>query len=320
MGTVSSTEQPHARTPRVALAAATAAVCSLAALPGGASGEGAGSRAKCERDLTELETKGCRVLFDDTARSADPEPIWGSIDCQSADRQRRVESGGDTHPTATGAVQGDDAYRELTVRDGDDFFGERCELGHNDHRDSPTAIFREGDRRVTFASYRLPQGYPLASERWQVVMQIKQSAPSANSGGTPVLELEAKRGRWRLLQSNSPGQSSASRELWSAPAEIGTWTRFAFDAVFSKKKGKGQIRAYVDLNGDVDAADPGERSPRFETYTLKKETSGGGDDGIAPGKPIPSHLRAGIYHDPEIDCGANTCAVDVDNVQVVDAR
>ena len=304
----------------MALAAAIAALCSLAALPGGAAGEGADARAKCERNLAELEAKGCRVLFDDTARSADPEPIWGSIDCQSAERQRRIVSGGDPHRTATGAAQGNDSYRELTVRDGDDFFGERCELGQNDHNRGPTALFREGDRRVTFASYRLPKGYPLASERWQVVMQIKQSAPSANSGGTPVLELEAKRGRWRLLQSNSPGQSSTSRELWSAPAEIGSWTRFAFDAVFSTKKGKGKIRAYADLNGDGDAADSGERSPKFATYTLKNETTGGGDDGIAPGKPIPSHLRVGIYHDSAIDCDEATCAVDVDNVQVIDSR
>jgi hypothetical protein len=310
----------HARAPRVALAAATAAACSLAALSAGAAGERV-DRAKCKRDLAHLATSGCRLLFSDTAQAADPTPIWGSIDCESDARHRRVDSGGDPHATADGSRQGNDAYRELEVKDGDDFFGERCELGRNDHRVGPTAIFDEGDRRVTFVSYRLPNGYPLGSERWQVVMQIKQTAPSANSGGTPVLELEAKRDRWRLLQSRSPGKSSTSRELWSAPAETGVWTRFAFDAIYSRKQDRGMVRAFVDLNGDGDAADPDERSPRFETYTLKKETSGGGDDGIAPGKPIPSHLRVGIYHDQTIDCGGGaTCAVGVDNVQVVAGR
>ena len=44
-------------------------------------------------------------------------------------------------------------------------------------------------------------------------------------------------------------------------------------------------------------------------------------DGIAPGKSIPSHLRVGIYHDPAIALPTpSTCAVDVDNVQIVDAR
>jgi hypothetical protein len=306
---------------RLSIAGLVACLACLAALPSGAAGEArATDRARCDRDLTDLVADGCPLLFVDTAASADPEPIWGAIDCEHADRQERVNEDGDPHVTATGAVQGDESYRRLQVRDGDDFFGERCELGRNDHRHGPTALYREGDRRATFASYRLPEGYPLASERWQVVMQIKQSYPSDNSGGTPVLELEAKRDRWRLLQSNKPGRSSASRELWSAPAERGIWTRFAFDVLYSKKKGKGLIRAFADLNSDGDAADEHERSPKIETFTLKRETGGSNDDGLKPGETIPSHLRVGIYHDPAIDCGESTCAVEVDNVQVVNSR
>ncbi len=311
----------HARTIAVALTGAAASLCSFAALSGAASGERPDRRGGgCDRELTDLELVGCPILFSDTSAVNDPEPIWGAIDCERADRVRQVEAGGDPHPTANGKPQGDEAYRETTVRDGDDFFGERCELGRNDHRSGPTAHYDEGDRRTTFASYRLPKGYPLSSERWQVVMQIKQSFPSANSGGTPVLELEAKRDRWRFLQSNSAGQSSGSRELWSAPAETGKWTRFAIDAKYSRKKDKGHVRVYADLNEDGDAADADERSPKFKTYTLKKETGGGSSDGLDPGETIPSHLRVGIYHDPEIGCGENTCAVEVDNVQIVNSR
>lgn len=312
------------RTPsRMLLAAVGAAVaCLAAALAAPAPADRASAaESKCVRDLDKLTLTGCDVLFNDTAEEVDPEPIWGAVDCERPDRQRRIVGGADPHETATGAEQPDAAFRELEVHDGDDFFGERCELGRNDHRFGPTALYDEGDRRVTFASYRLPVGYPLASERWQVVMQIKQSFPSANSGGTPVLELEAKRGAWRLLQSNSPGQSSGSRELWSAPAEIGVWTRFAFDARYSKSKKKGSIRAYADLNEDGDSTDNAERSAKFKTFTLKKETGGGGfDDGLPAGRPIPSHLRVGYYHDREIGCAENTCAVQVDNVQVVDPR
>jgi len=304
----------------VALGAAIGLSAIAAVGPTGAAGERERG-AKCERELTDLALPGCEVLFSDTAEEADAASVWGRVECVDSDRARRIETGGDPHATSTGVLQQNDAYRETRVRDGDDFFGERCELGRNDHRSGPTALFREGDRRATFASYRLPKGYPLASERWQVVMQIKQSSPSANSGGTPVLELEAKRGSWRLLQSTKPGRSSGSRELWSVPAETEVWTRFAFDARYSRKKGKGTLRAYVDLDGDGDAGDAIERSPRFKTYTLKKETGGGDpDDGVKRGRSIPSHLRVGIYHDPAIDCGENTCAVDVDNVQVVDTR
>ena len=42
--------------------------------------------------------------------------------------------------------------------------------------------------------------------------------PAANGDGTPVLSLNAFNGRWRLMQSTSPGPSYNTRELWSAPA------------------------------------------------------------------------------------------------------
>ena len=40
--------------------------------------------------------------------------------------------------------------------DGDDFSGERCELGENDWRDGPTAFYREGEHRMTYVSYGWP--------------------------------------------------------------------------------------------------------------------------------------------------------------------
>ncbi len=205
--------------------------------------------------------------------------------------------------------------------DGDDVWGERCELGWNDHRGGPTALYREGDHSVTFASFRLPASYPLENTSWQVVMQMKQTQPSANGGGTPVLSLEAKGGRWRLLQSTSNGPSGDTRELWTAPAARGVWTRFAFDVTYSQDPARGSVQVDVDLNGDGDASDSAERSPAIGTYTLKRETEGGcATDGIAPGESIPSHLRVGIYHHPAIACPPPTgCAVEIDNVQIVDA-
>ena len=253
--------------------------------------------------LTALALPGCTRLFADSGSALDPATVWGKLDCASASRHRAT-----------------DGYRELTVLDGDDVWGERCELGRNDHRTGPTALFREGDRAVTTASLRLPANYPLEDTRWQVLMQMKQTQPSANGGGTPVISLEAKAGRWRLLQSTSSGPSSDTRELWTAPAQRGAWTRFAFDVSYSQDPAKGAIRAYADLNGDGDAADGQERSPEIRTYTLKRETEGGSaTDGIAPGESIPSHLRMGIYHHPDIPCPPPSgCAVELDDVQVVD--
>lgn len=253
--------------------------------------------------LGSLAISGCPSLFADSGGSLDPAEAWGKLDCAAASRHRVI-----------------DGHRELTVLDGDDVWGERCEVGRNDHRTGPTALFREGDRAVTSASFRLPASYPLEDTRWQVVMQMKQTQPSANGGGTPVISLEAKGGRWRLLQSTSSGPSGDTRELWTAPAQRGVWTRFAFDVTYSQDPAKGAIRAYADLNGDGDAADASERSPELRTYTLKRETEGGSaTDGIAPGDSIPSHLRMGIYHHPDIPCPPPTgCAVELDDVQVLD--
>jgi hypothetical protein len=73
----------------------------------------------------------------------------------------------------------------------------------------------------------------------------------------------------------------------------------------------------VDLNGDGDFSDPGELSRVFHTYTLKIQVPGPVTD-IAPGHPIPSHLRAGLYHNSSIPCPAPAgCSVDIDNVQVL---
>ncbi|MEK6277152.1 MAG: hypothetical protein AABM29_03960 [Actinomycetota bacterium] len=79
---------------------------------------------------------------------------------------------------------------------------------------------------------------------------------------------------------------------------------------------------YVDNDGDGDASGGGEQSPLYRRSTLRTETDGGvAGDGIAPGEPIPDHLRVGIYHDPVYPCDRpHTCVIHVDNVQVMNAQ
>jgi Polysaccharide lyase len=266
--------------------------------------------------------QGSGLIASDTAADPNANDFWGRNYCANDSRVQQITTGGDPHPTATGAPQGNSAFRRLTVLDGDDAFGERCELGW-DNRHGNTAFYRQGHHRITQISIRLPSGFPLGVYTWQSVMQMKQSGPSANSSGTPVLELDAYSGRWRLRQSLSRKYAEDSRELWSAPAQTNFWTRFAFDIRYSDRKKRGYIRVGVDLNGDGDFADPGELSRGFHTYTLKIETPGGSaadgsPDGIQTGRPIPSHLRAGLYHDSSVPCPPPTgCQVDIDNVQVL---
>ena len=145
----------------VLLAGAGVLVAFAIDLPGEGSPE-----ASCTFHPATMTVSGCTVKSD-TGSSADPESLWGSIDCASASRASVVPSGGDPHPTATGAPQGDDAYRRLTVLDGDDVSGERCELGRNEWGNGSGGgegtfqLYREGERRITFASFRLPENFPL---------------------------------------------------------------------------------------------------------------------------------------------------------------
>jgi hypothetical protein len=270
---------------------------------------------KCRKRFGKKKKAGPRgLLASDTAASSNPNPIWGSIDCENASRHQQITSGGDTQPTATGADQGNSAFRRLTVYDGDDYWGERCELGRNDNR-GPVAFYREGQRRITYASFRLPPNYPLSTDMWQGVLQMKQAQPADNGGGTPVLSLGAYEGKWLLFHS-AAGATDEDAVVWEAPATSNRWTRVMIDAVYSQSAEQGRLQMSIDLNGDGAFDGAGEQSPSFHMNTLKYETAGSNSDGLSQGESIPSHLRVGMYHHPGIPCPSG-CSVDVDNVQVV---
>ena len=221
---------------------------------------------------------------------SDPNPVnvWG-------------DDTGMVHPSRaayfpSGGVN-DTAFRRCTVLDGDATFGrgERCEYAYNSRLNglaSPTNpwgtfyLYELGMRRVTSFWMRLPADFPIDTNSWQVVMQMKQTGTAANSGGTPVLALEARHNDWVLTQSDSAGASGSTHELWSTPANRGVWTYIALDVTYSPDPSVGRVRMMAN----------GELSPTFRTYTQKYEIPPG-SDGLAPGDPVPSHLRMGIYHD-----------------------
>ena len=249
----------------------------------------------------------CTVVASDTAANSDPLPFWGSIDCQSASRQQQVASGGDAHVAALGGSQGNSAFRRMTVIDGDNFYGERCELGFN-NVNGPTVFYREGQRRVTFISIRLPNGTDPTNENWRNVMQMKQAQPYNNPNTSPVFELQVHDGKWWV--------ESSWVNLWSFPARQNAWTRFAFDVVYSQDPSVGSITTYADLTEDGDFDDANERSPLIHDATLRAETTPGYPSPYQPGDSIPSHLRAGIYQNANYSCPSG-CSADIDNIQVV---
>ena len=231
----------------------------------------------------------------------DPDPLlWGNaISAQDPSRHQQFDTGGPSNGP----------FRRMTVVDGDNQSGERAELGYNSRIGDLGApwgtffLYNENARRVTDFWMRLPIDYPISSPKWQVVMQMKQTGPSSNSGGTPVLALEARDARWVLTQSDSPGPSSNTHELWSTPATVETWTPISLDVTYSPDPTKGKIQISVG----------GVQSPTFTTFTQKYETSPAAE-GLTAGGAIPSHLRVGIYHDTSLP-GTH---LDIANVRVSD--
>ncbi|MBS1679496.1 MAG: heparin lyase I family protein [Actinobacteria bacterium] len=283
----------------------------------GASKNAVDSRRACPLAPTEtigaipMEMPSCLLVASDTSSNPNEGPFWGELQCAAASRYEQVTEGGDPSATAAGTPQDNADFRRLTVLNGDNFYGARCELGENNNQGGPTVFYHQGEHLVTYFSEKLPANFPLDTKNWQTVMQMKQAQPSDGGGGAPILEMEAREGRW-IVDDNW-------HELWSTPARTETWTRFAWDVYYSQDPNQGWLQVSVDLDGDGDFNDPGERSPVFHVATLKTEIEGpnGASDGLVAGQPIPSHLRMGIYHDPTISCPAPTgCSVDVDNVQV----
>ena len=270
------------------------------------------------------------VVRSDTAADPDAHHLWGvQYACANDSRVTNPQTGGDPGPTASGAPQGNSAYRRLTVYDGDNYSGERCELGYNEWdgglatpSDQYGAFYNyfEGDRRTTYFSVRLPDNFPLNATKWQGVGQMKQAAPNCNTGAIPVLSFSAYNGVWRMDHTSIDNQSSDS-ELWETPAQKNVWTQIKVDALYSRDPSIGWVQYSIDSNGDGDFSDPGEVSPVFHTNTLMVNnncTFSSDSYTLGPGGSIPSHLRVGLYHNPSIPCPAPSgCSVDIDNVQVV---
>jgi hypothetical protein len=291
-------------------ALAISAALSAGAMPAAGAPEGGMDCPVAARfGLLPMALPECPEIASDTASGPGVDSFWGKIECAHASRSAFVPRGGDGHVAADGDPQGNSSFRRLTTIDGDDYFGERCELGENS-TEGPTAFYREGDHLVTYFSERLPKNFPLGTHHWQVTMQMKQAQPSHDADTGPALELEARDGEWVVVDH--------WHAVWTFPARRGVWTRFAWNIVYSKSDRNGRFQVSADLNGDGDFNDPGERSPVIHGATLATEVPGYPGDGIAAGAGIPSHLRMGIYHDPAIHCPPpKGCSVDVDNVQVL---
>ena len=193
---------------------------------------------------THYTVAECKLVRSDTAADPNAHHLWGArYACASNQRVSNPRSGGDPRPTALGTPQGNTAYRKLTVFDGDNYSGERCELGYNTWNEglanpsNPYGTFYnyfEGTAAPPTSASGSPTTSRSTRSSWQGVGQMKQSrgsrrqrpaprsspsAPTTASGpsGTPTPS--------DLLQTSNSGES---------PAHKNVWTRIEVDAYYSQ--------------------------------------------------------------------------------------
>jgi hypothetical protein len=215
--------------------------------------------------------------FAGTIATADAERTmaqeWASYSCADRSRVQQVAS-----PSA----QGNRAYR-LEVRDGDNSWGERCEIGMGNPGRSGFPLFHQGDERwISFQVY-LPDDYPISTPDWNIFFQIHQEG----DGGCPPISLGVDHGQFKLYKSTSPHYVTDTSEMWSGPAEHNRWVKFTLHIKNSTNPKDG----FVELFGDLDGQGEKLLLERTATHTMTIASGGGA---------MINHARVGIYRNPAI--------------------
>jgi hypothetical protein len=198
---------------------------------------------------------------------------WASYSCADPSRVQQVDS-----PVA----QGKHAW-QLEVRDGDNSWGERCEIGMGNPWKSGFPLFNEGDERwISFQVY-LPDDYPIDTPDWNVMFQIHQQG----DGGCPPLALHVEDGQYKLFNSARNTYVLQTNQLWSAPAQRNHWAKFTLHIMNSTDDSKG----FVEMFGDLDGSGEKRLMEKTYTHTMTKDSNG---------QPMVNHARVGMYRNPKI--------------------
>jgi len=187
-------------------------------------------------------------------------------------------------------AQGSKSYR-FELRDGDDAYGERVELGQGmpGGTAGSNRWFHAGDERWIAMQYFVPADWP-TDLTWQTVMQIKPSSPG---GGGPNIGLDLGNNRMMVYGNTNAWGSTEGRSFdgdgplagGSHSLTRGSWIKLTWHVVFSADPAVGSLEMFGDL-----ADGQGMRTlvPLRTRPTMKYHN----------GVMDPVHLRVGIYRDP----------------------
>src|SRR4051794_12515270 len=202
---------------------------------------------------------------------------WANFSCASPDRVSEVSD-----PVA----QGSSAYR-VDLHDGDDSFGERCELGMSAPVKPGFPVFSEGEESWIAYQVYIPAGFPSDGSRYVDVTQFKQ----VNDLCAPALSVHVENGEMLLFHSADNRSSCGGNAVWRAPMAYGRWVKLLFHVDWSSDPSRGS----VELFGDLDGNGLTQLVPPTQMFTMKMD---------AVGATLPVGARLGIYRDGAVAADA----------------
>jgi hypothetical protein len=247
----------------------------------------------------------------DASKSGGWSAEWADLSCASDGRVKTVKN-----PVA----QGRRAYRVL-VKEGDDSYGERCELEMANT--SSRNIDRVGGSRVLFQNGTEswiaqqimldPRVYAFCGTECSLdydgglVQQLKQTG----SCGTPANGIVTRDlpGVGVVLEHRNSAENDCGnatmKSLWRVPVRRGAWIRILQHVRWSTDPGTGYIATWINgrpvqpsLQGTSKRVTREGDEVRIHTWTLK---DGSGVDHLRQCKSHPcAHLRTGVYRDETV--------------------
>jgi hypothetical protein len=261
-----------------------------------------------KRAASKSGPAGVRFQADAKKRSWAAE--WADLSCESDSRVSQVKNP---------AAQGRRAYR-IRLQEGDDSYGERCELGMANAGASD--IDRVGGSRVLFQNGTEswiaqqimldPQTFAFCGTECALdydgglVQQLKQTG----SCGTPANGIVVRDlpGPGVVLEHRNSAENGCGnatmKSLWRAQVRRGTWIRILQHVRWSTDPGTGYIATWINgrpmqpsLAGNSKRTRTGDEV-RIHTWTLK---DGFEVDRLRQCRSHPcAHLRTGVYRNPAV--------------------
>lgn len=253
---------------------------------------------------------------------------WADVSCESEDRVTQV-----TSPVA----EGQRAYR-VRVNEGDESYGERCELEmanteskNIDRVGGSRVLFHNGSESWIAQQIMLdPKVFAFCGSKCALdgdgglVQQLKQTG----SCGTPANGIVTRNlpGRGVVLEHRNSAENDCGnatmKSLWRVPIRRGAWVSILQHVRWSPDKDTGYIATWINgrpvrpsLSGRSKKVTRSGDEVRIHTWTLKQ---GGGVDHLRQCKADPcAHLRTGVYRNPKVN---GDSIIYVDGTTVAETR